>query len=134
MNHKTVRLRMHHKLNYSSHHTIKVYPPRGTLLVWWSETENFQAPLTLYLSHLKYIYIYIYIYITLRGKNSGQQSRSNQFRTPVALFTFFWKRYESSFNDLKSITAVLQQVWLWHWITHQGLYAFKQINKTIIYW
>ena len=31
---------------------------------------------------------------------------------------------------LSSITAVLQQGWLWHYITYEGWYAIKQRNQT----
>ena len=31
---------------------------------------------------------------------------------------------------LNSTTTVLLQVWLWHWITHEGWYAIKQRSQT----
>ena len=31
---------------------------------------------------------------------------------------------------LNSTTAVLLEVWLWHYITHEGSYAIKQRNPT----
>ena len=37
--------------------------------------------------------------------------------------------YTSS-NGLNNITTVLLQVWHWHWITHNGWYAFKLRNQT----
>ena len=39
------------------------------------------------------------------------------------------ERHEPSYSSsygLNSTTTVLLQVWLWHWITHEGWYAIKQ--------
>ena len=43
-----------------------------------------------------------------------------------------WERYNPSYSfiyGLNSITDVIQQEYIWHWITHEGWYTIKQRNK-----
>ena len=47
--------------------------------------------------------------------------------------TYLWERYETTYPlmyRLNSLTAVLLQGWLWHWITHKGLYAIKKRSQS----
>ena len=71
-------------------------------------------------------------------KSDGLQKRSKRVRPPVALFRSLSNKYSRERDDspyppsywLNSTTTVLQEGWIWHWITRQGWYAIKQSNQT----
>ena len=60
-------------------------------------------------------------------------NHSNQVWTAGMLLHSLWERYEPSYPPsygLNSITTILLEGWLWHWITYKSWYAIKQRNQT----
>ena len=77
-----------------------------------------------------------------RDRSVCKKNCSNRVRTPVALLhslsgKYPWERYEPPYPPsygLNSTTTVLLEGWIWHWITQEGWYATKQINKQSLRW